>query len=354
MLSLRDATLPDPHWIDFVLQHIDPTLSVTRTLARLEAIRVETPDMKSFVLRPAAGPIAFAAGQSLPVRVTLGGVVHERHYSPTSAPGDPTLVITVKRHREGTVSRWLHDRAAIGDVLELGAASGNFTLPSPPPARLLFIAAGSGITAVHAVLTAALRARHDADVVLLYYARRPADLAFAEELRGLALRHSGLRIHFLTQRPADGAAAAGHFSAAHLDAWAVDYAERQTFVCGPAGLMRAVSRHWADAAVSERLYSETFAPPIDDDGAAEREAMPVHFRRSARTVALAQPTLLAIAEAAGLRPPTGCRMGICRTCTCTKVSGAVRDRITGAVDSTAGSRIRLCVSEPLGPVTLDL
>jgi hypothetical protein len=47
-------------------------------------------------------------------------------------------------------------------------------------------------------------------------------------------------------------------------------------------------------------------------------------------------------------------MGICRTCTCTKVSGAVRDRITGAVDTRAGSRIRICVSEPLGPVTLDL
>jgi len=36
------------------------------------------------------------------------------------------------------------------------------------------------------------------------------------------------------------------------------------------------------------------------------------------------------------------------------VSGAVRDRVTGAVDTQPGSRIRLCVSEPLGPVTLDL
>src|SRR4029453_17379029 len=52
MLTLRAATLPDPHWIDFVLQHFDCTLSVTRTLARLEAIRVETADMKTLVLRP--------------------------------------------------------------------------------------------------------------------------------------------------------------------------------------------------------------------------------------------------------------------------------------------------------------
>lgn len=354
MLTLRAATLPDPHWIDFVLQHFDCTLSVTRTLARLEAIRVETPDMKTFVLRPATGPVAFAAGQSVPVRVILGGVVHERSYSPTSAPGEPTLAISVKRHPDGTVSRWLHDRAAVGDVLELGAAAGDFILPSPLPARILLIAGGSGITAVRAVLHEALRVRHDADAILLQYARRPADFAFADELCDLASRHPGLRVNFLVQQPEDGTAPAGHFSATHLDAWAPDHAERETFVCGPAGLMRAVARHWAHAGLSDRLRSEAFAPPPDNDGAQDRESVSVHFRRSVRTVEGAQSTLLGIAEAAGLRPPTGCRMGICRTCTCTKVSGTVRDRITGAVDTRAGSRIRLCVSEPLGPVTLDL
>src|SRR4029453_12107039 len=139
----------------------------------------------------------------------LGGGVQERPYSPTSAPGEPTLAITVKRHTDGTVSRWLHDRAVVGDVLELGAAAGDFILPSPLPARLLFIAGGSGITAVRAVLRAALRARHDADAILLHYARRPADFAFARELHGLASRHAGLRIHSLVQRPEGGPAPPG-------------------------------------------------------------------------------------------------------------------------------------------------
>ncbi len=355
MLSLRDATLPDRHWIDFVLQHVDPTLSMTRTLARLEAIRVETPDIKTFVLRPVAGPLAFVAGQSVAVRVRLGGVCHERCYSPTSAPGAATLAITVKRHAEGVVSRWLHDRAALGDVLELGAAAGDFVLPSPLPARLLLIAGGSGITAVRAVLLAALRARPRIDAVVLYYARRATDFACADDLRGLARRRPRLRVHFLAQQPAAGGAGAGRFSAAQLDARAPDYAQRQAFVCGPPALVQAVTRHWAAAGLSDRLRAEAFAPPLAaDDAGADRASVPVHFRRSARTVAGAQPTLLAIAEAAGLRPPSGCRMGICHTCTCTKVSGSVRDRVTGAIDARPGSRIRLCVSEPLGPVTLDL
>ncbi len=171
MLSLREAALPDRHWIDFVLQHLDPALSLTRTLARIEAIRSETPDMKTVVLRPVQRPVVFAAGQSVPVRVVLGGVVHERPYSPTSAPGDTTLAITVKHHPAGVVSSWLHERAAIGDLVELGEPMGDFVLPPSFPARLLFVAGGSGITAVYAVLRDALRVRHEIDATLLYYAR---------------------------------------------------------------------------------------------------------------------------------------------------------------------------------------
>jgi ferredoxin len=162
-------------------------------------------------------------------------------------------------------------------------------------------------------------------------------------------------VHLLAQQPGDGAAPAGRFSSAQLDAFVPDHAQRETFVCGPTELVRAVSRHWRDAGLARRLHVESFAPPRDDAGAdEERGSVPVSFRRSARTVDGSGPTLLAIAEAAGLRPATGCRMGICRTCTCTKVAGRVRDRVTGAVDDAPGSRIRLCVSEPLGPVTLDL
>jgi ferredoxin-NADP reductase len=354
MLSLRDAALPDRHWVDFVLRHLNPTFSLTQTLARVEAIHSETPDTRTFVLRPARGPLAFVAGQSVPVRIVLGGVVHERPYSPISPPGEPTLSITVKHHAGGVVSGWLHERAAVGDVVELGSPAGSFVLSASLPAHLLLVAGGSGITAVYAVLRAALRARHEIDATVLYYARRAPDFAFAEELRELERRHPRLRVHLLAQQPDDGTTTAGRFSRAHLDAFVPDHERRETFVCGPAALTQAVRRHWTDAGLDDRLHCEAFTPALDDDGPTVRTSFPIHFRRSTRTVEGAGPTLLAIAEEAGLRPATGCRMGICRTCACTKVSGAVRDRVTGAIDSAAGSRIRLCVSEPLGPVTLDL
>lgn len=349
----RSAPLLDRHWIDFVAQHADSTFSTTRALARIVAIRPETADMTTFVLRPNRRFGGFVPGQSVPIRVVIGGVVHERCYSPTSDPAEPTVAITVKRHPSGTVSRWFGDVAAVGDVVELGRATGAFVLPTPLSSPLLFIAGGSGITAVGSLIRAALRVDAAADAVLLYYARRQADFAFARLLRDLAVRHPRFRVHFLAQVGEDGHAPAGRFSPAHLAAWAPDYADRDTFLCGPSGLQQAVGRQWDAAGIAHRLRREAFAP-IPDDVRTDGGRASVHFRRSVRTVESGLPTLLAIAEAAGLRPPTGCRMGICRTCVCTKVAGTVRDRATGAIDAAAGSRVRLCVSEPIGPVTLDL
>lgn len=343
----------DSDWIDFALQHWSPTFSLTRTLARIVGTRHETPDMRTLFLRPNRSFRGFTPGQHVPVRVVLGGVVHERCYSLTGDPAEPTLAITVKRQPRGTVSRWLVDAAAVGDVLEIGPAAGTFVLPDAPAAPLLFLAGGSGITPVWSLVREALRRAADADVALLYYARRSADFAFASELAGLAARHPRLRVHLLPQAPDDASAPAGRFSASQLTALVPDYAERDAFLCGPEGLMHAATRHWTDAGLAARLRREEFGPATREDPPG-RVAAAVSFRRSGRTVASALPTLLAIAEEAGLRPATGCRMGICRTCTCTKVSGMVRDRVTGAIDASPGSRIRICVSEPLGPVTLDL
>jgi len=65
-------------------------------------------------------------------------------------------------------------------------------------------------------------------------------------------------------------------------------------------------------------------------------------------------TLLDQAEAAGLRPEAGCRMGICHTCTCRKTSGTVKNLQTGALSSEADEDIQICISVPVGTVTLDL
>jgi ferredoxin-NADP reductase len=352
-LTLRNTvtkSLLNEHWVDFMLGHFSATLSVSRTLARIEAIHTETPDTLTFVVRPNRFFRGFKPGQFIPVRINIYGVVHERYYSLTGEPGAETLAFTVKRQPGGRVSNWMHEELAIGDVIELGAAGGDFVFPEIMPERLLLIAGGSGITPIYSLTRAALRANADADVTVLYYARSAKDFAFADHLQALAGLHRNFHLHFFSE---DGSTeGAGRFSADHLRAHAADFATRETYVCGPSGLMGAVAQLWRKHGVEKNLHREVFSLAIDSE--AKTAVVPVNFRRSQRTVENNRPTLLETAEAAGLKPASGCRMGICHTCVCTKVSGVVRDRVTGATDATPGSRIRICVSEPLGPVTLDL
>ena len=80
----------------------------------------------------------------------------------------------------------------------------------------------------------------------------------------------------------------------------------------------------------------------------------VIYLKSGLTVETSEPTLLQAAEKAGLKPKFGCRMGVCNTCSCVKKEGVVRNLVSGAIDDTPNTLIRLCISEPLSAVTLDI
>jgi ferredoxin len=80
----------------------------------------------------------------------------------------------------------------------------------------------------------------------------------------------------------------------------------------------------------------------------------ISFTESAVTVTDDGQTLLTQAEAAGLNPQSGCRMGICHTCTRSKLRGAVRNVTTGAVSTADQEDIQICVSVPVGDIEIDL
>ncbi len=351
-MSVSSKPLVEPDWLDFALGHLNPVWSVGRSKARVIGIHAETADLKTFVLRPNRHWRGFQPGQFVPVRVNMHGVWQERCYSLTGRPGARTLRIGVKRQPNGRVSNWLHDHIRPGDVVELGEAGGEFLLPETRPEKLLFIAGGSGVTPLLSLTRAAFARDPGADITLLYYARSPADFAYARDFGALTEDHPHWRLHLIPEQGGNEAAPQGRFSRTQLEQLCPDYRERLTYLCGPAGLMQAVSELWSAEGVRERLHREAFGPaPASNEAAA---AVPVRFRRAQRTVENNRPSLLETAEAAGLKPAYGCRIGICKTCSCTKLSGVVRDRITGLVNDQPNSRIRICVSEPLGPVTLDL
>lgn len=336
-------------WLDFMVAHVNPTLAVNRVLARVTAISNETPDIKRFVLAPNGNWASFDAGQFVSVRVKIDGAYLERCYSLVSEPTAHVVEIGVKRQPNGKVSNWLHDHLKVGDVIELGDVGGEFVLPAQMPGKMLLIAGGSGVTPIYSLLVEAFKRQADLDVAVMYYANTDKDLAFAKEMLALAARHPSLQIHFALASAGD----AGRFSPQQLSAVIADYAERMTYLCGPQGLMGAISNAWAERGLGAQLKQELFGP-VALSGEEAGNAMPITLRRSQQVLLNTKPSILESAEAAGVRPASGCRIGICKTCSCTKVSGVVRDKITGAIDDAPNTQIRICVSEPLSPVTLDI
>jgi ferredoxin-NADP reductase len=333
---LTTPLLPDDY-----LALVNPLWTTREPLARVEAVRPETADAVTLVLRPGRHWVAHRPGQWTRIRVDIDGVRHWRTYSLSSPPG-PDGLVTVTVKAAGRVSGHLVRRTEPGTIVGLARPEGEFVLPDPPPARLLFLTAGSGITPVRAMLRAL--GTDAPDVVLVHSAPTREDVIFGEELRDLAARRPGLRLYERHTR------AQGRLSPADVTDLCPDWAERAAFACGPAEMLAAAAEHWARHRVP--LHVEHFHPvtrvTAGDGGH-------VRFVRSGReSDADGGTPLLTIGEEAGALLPSGCRMGICRSCLGRLASGQVRDLRTGQIHGEEGDLIQTCVSAAAGSVEIDL
>lgn len=342
-----------PSVFDFWAQRLDPTWTWDRPLARIVERRAESRDAVTLVLRPNRHWRGFRAGQHVNVSAEIDGTSVTRSYSLSAAPrADGLLAITVKRVEGGKLSTHLFDNACVGDVLHIGPAFGQMTWPDAHDAGWLLLAAGSGITPLMALVREHAARGMPAPVTLLYWARTREELCFADELLALADAHPEFAVHCLLTREGEaGAEPAGRLDAAQLSALVPDAAQRRVYACGPSGFVDTARALLEGSARS--FHAEAFTPParsFEDSG----EAV-VTLQRSGRTLTVPRgQSLLTALEAQGIKPASGCRMGICNTCACGKSAGATRDLATGEIRTEPASALRLCISAAAGDIELDL
>lgn len=353
LLASRVVTaLAEPHGVDRYLTMVNPLWSVRDVRARVLTVARRTPGTVTITVRPNGLWAGARAGQYVRFGVDIGGVRRIRCFSLAgSAMGTAPLEITARVNPDGTVTRWLATHARPGLLVHLSQAEGEFTLPDPVGPHVLLISGGSGITPVMSIARTLRDAGYPGRVTILHYARTPDDVVYRAELAQLA--RSSPRF-MVTHRYTSGRRNA-HFRAQHVRAVAPDYADAHAFVCGPPGLLAAVGGHWADEGIGERLRTERFtvagAPFRGDPGTVAGE---LWFSRSGIRVPGDGRTLLEQAEAAGLRPAFGCRMGICQTCGSHKARGPVRDVRTGVTSAEPDEQVRLCVNAPAGDVEIAI
>lgn len=342
-----------PSVFDFWAQRLDRTWTWDRPLARIVERRAESRDAVTLVLRPNRHWRGFRAGQHVNVSAEIDGTSVTRSYSLSAAPrADGLLAITVKRVEGGKLSTHLFDNACVGDVLHIGPAFGEMTWPDAHDAGWLLLAAGSGITPLMALVREHAARGMPAPVTLLYWARTREELCFADELLALADAHPEFAVHCLLTREGEaGAEPAGRLDAAQLSALVPDAAQRRVYACGPSGFVDTARALLEGSARS--FHAEAFTPParsFEDSG----EAV-VTLQRSGRTLTVPRgQSLLTALEAQGIKPASGCRMGICNTCACGKSAGSVRHLPSGDLSHEPTLALKLCTHSAATDLELDL
>jgi stearoyl-CoA 9-desaturase NADPH oxidoreductase len=346
MRGLFTPLLPDDY-----LELINPLWSTRELRGRIERVKREADNAVTILIRPGFEWEGHEPGQYLRVGVVVDGVHHWRAYSLTSDPDRPDgwISITPKTVDEGVVSPYFNQKAKPGDIVRLGGVEGTFVLPDPPPEKILFISAGSGITPIMSMLRHLDSQGEIKDVHHIHSAREEDGVIFGDTLREIDDGNSGFCLHLqVTGR--DGRVGPGD-----LDRLCEDWREREVFMSGPGEMIDAFVEHFEQDsdADPEKLHLERFQPK--GGGEEEGKGGKVVFLKSDCEVECdgSQPILEA-GEEAGLELEHGCRMGICHTCVGKLKSGEVRDMRTGELTGKNGEMVRICVNTAEGDVEIEL
>jgi ferredoxin-NADP reductase len=344
-LAARATTplLPDDY-----LKMLNPLWSARELRGLIVDVRPETADSATVTIKPGWGFTGkYRPGQYVGIGLRIDGRWHWRSYSLTSVPrrDEKNITITVKATPEGFLSTHLVNGVQPGTIVRLVSPKGEFALPDPPPAKILFLTAGSGITPVMAMLRTLNSRKQDADIVHIHSAPRADDVIFRNELRELEESQPGYRLHLqLTESQ-------GHLDLNELAKMVADWQERSAWVCGPTALLDIAEDFWKEADFGDLLHTERFTIAATDKGG---EGGTVTFAISDKTIEIDGATsLLEAGEKVGIQMPFGCRMGICQTCVLALESGHVRDFRSGT-EHGEGDRIQTCISTASGNCTLKI
>ena len=232
---------------------------LTVPLARVEQASVRS---RLLIADITGYPFQYLPGQA--VMMAPHGAPARRPFSLASSPERATethsveLLIAMEGGSEDL--RW----ATAGALIDLEGPFGTFTFPaSVEESRLLFVAGGTGIAPVRAMLDHALRRHPTQKISLLYSTRRSDEFVFTEEFRGHE-RAGRLELHQTVTRDDstswDGKR--GRISRSHFETVLHEPASTLCFVCGPAALVRESAATLEELGVpAARIRSEDWKRP---------------------------------------------------------------------------------------------
>jgi ferredoxin-NADP reductase/MOSC domain-containing protein YiiM len=297
-----------------------------------------------------------------------------RNYSLSALPATDHYRVSIKRELNGAASTYLHNQVRVGDLLDVAAPRGTFTL-KPGEKPVVLLSAGVGATPVLAMLHALAHEASPREVWWLFGARNREDHPFADESRNLLkdLPHAKSCIWYSRPNPQDKLGVdfdqSGHVAVDAIKKLGVPL-DADFYLCGPSAFLRDLTAELKASGISDdRVHAEIFGagesmtpgiaatahasphPPEGPAGPGPR----VSFARSGLNVSWDPkfPSLLDFAEACDVPVRWACRTGVCHTCESGLISGSVAYQLE-PLEPPARGNLLICCSQPTSDVVLDL
>jgi ferredoxin-NADP reductase/ferredoxin len=345
---------------------------------KVSRINQESASVVSLTLTPADNRPLIAAlpGQFIILRLQPkpNSPVLLRNYSLSDLPSADRYRVSIKLEENGAASTYLHTQVRLGDLLEVAAPRGNFTL-QPGTKPVVLVSAGVGATPVLAMLHSLALEISPREVWWLFGARNGEEHPFAEESRDLirALPHGRRFVAYSRPLSRDRLGVdfdyTGQITVEVLEKLGTP-CDADFYLCGPVGFMRDLREGLVASGVADdRVHTEIFGPgkPITPGVVDRSQAAPhppegsvgsgprVSFVRSGLSVRWDPkfPSLLDFAEACDVPVSWACRTGVCHTCECPLISGSV-DYQPEPLEPPAQGNVLICCSQPKGDVVIDL
>lgn len=207
-------------------------------------------------------PFRYAPGQFLFLRLHGAGVPAEEH--PFSIASSPTqsdrITLTIKESGDFTSGI---GRVRPGDRAAVHGPFGRFSHTlHPGEGRLVFVAAGVGITPFMSMLRYMRDRRESRSVLLVYASRSPAEVILGDELNAIAAGgFPGLKvIHVLSNAPASWDGETGRLDAERLVRLCGGVESQAFYLCCPPSMTASLVRGLRRMGVSPgRIHMDHFA-----------------------------------------------------------------------------------------------
>lgn len=314
---------------------------------------------------------AYLPGQYLTIKSQINGEEVRRSYSLcTFSEVDAMPAVTVKAVDRGRMSNYINNSVSEGDVLEVMAPMGKFTLtPDANKAQTyVLFAGGSGITPMMGISKAVMLKQPNSKVVLVYANRDKDSVIFKDAIAEMEKQFQGRFSVILSydKAPLTWFGLKGFLTEDKIanilqNKIGGSFPSYEYYICGPSPMMDIVKTGLTKAGINkEHIYTEYFTAPVSDSATKTEEVkteaaftgtsqVTITVYGKTNTIKVDQnTTILAAAMKNGIDPPYSCTVGVCTTCRAKVNKGEVfmteREGLTD--DEIAKGYVLTCQSLP--------